>query len=101
MAKHGDWVRIHTTVLKAEERTARIPEDTKKCDLEMWTKGCLQDEKAELGDQVNVKTAAGRIAEGSLIEEGPYYTHSYGVFVPEIIEIDEILRELTRGGDEK
>lgn len=55
MAKHGDWVRIHTTVLKAEERTARIPEDTKKCDLEMWTKGCLQDEKAELGDQVRDK----------------------------------------------
>ena len=37
-AKAGDWVRIHSIVLKAEERTAKLPEDTKQCDLEMWTK---------------------------------------------------------------
>ena len=37
MAKKGDWVRIHSVVLKADERTAKIPEDTQKCDLEMWT----------------------------------------------------------------
>lgn len=44
MAKKGDWVRIHSVVLKAEERTAKIPEDTMKCDLEMWTKGELQED---------------------------------------------------------
>lgn len=33
MAKKGDWVQVRTVVLKAEERTARIPEDTQKCDL--------------------------------------------------------------------
>ena len=42
MAKKGDWVRIHAIVLKAEERTAKLPSDTQKCDLEMWTKGFLQ-----------------------------------------------------------
>lgn len=31
--KAGDWVRIHKVVLKAGERTARLPEDTKNCDL--------------------------------------------------------------------
>ena len=25
MAKKGDWVRIHNIVLKADERTAKIP----------------------------------------------------------------------------
>lgn len=98
MAKKGDWVRIHSVVLKAEERTAKIPEDTQKCDLEMWTKGELQED-AEIGDVVTVKTACGRQEKGTLIEVGPYYTHSYGTFVPEIIEIDKQLREIMFGGD--
>lgn len=98
MAKKGDWVRIHTVVLKAEERTAKIPEDTQKCDLEMWTKGTLLED-AEIGDEVTVKTASNRLEKGTLIEVGPYYTHSYGKFVPEIIEIDKQLREIMFGGD--
>ena len=54
MAKKGDWVRIHSIVLKAEERTAKLPDDTKKCDLQQWTKGFLQDETATIGDEVTV-----------------------------------------------
>lgn len=99
MAKKGDWVRIHSIVLKAEERTARLPEDTQKCDLQQWTKGFLQNELAAIGDEVIVKTAANRMVKGTLIEEGPYYTHSYGKFVPEIVEIDKHLREIMVGGD--
>ncbi|MGF6376333.1 hypothetical protein M2140_001405 [Clostridiales Family XIII bacterium PM5-7] len=98
MVKKGEWVRIHSIVLKAEERTAKIPEDTQKCDLEMWTKGALLED-AEIGDEVTVRTAANRIEKGTLIEVGPYYTHSYGKFVPEIIEIDKQLREIMFGGD--
>ena len=98
MAKKGDWVRIHSVVLKAAERTAKIPEDTQKCDLEMWTEGTLQED-AEIGDEVTVVTAANRTEKGTLIEVGPYYTHSYGKFVPEIIEIDKQLREIMFGGD--
>ncbi|SCJ35683.1 Uncharacterised protein [uncultured Eubacterium sp.] len=99
MAKKGDWVRIHGVVLKAEERTAKLPEDTQKCDLQQWTKGYLQEESAEIGDEVSVETAVGRIVKGTLLEVGPYYTHSYGKFVPEIIEIDKQLRETMFGGD--
>ena len=98
MAKKGDWVRIHSVVLKAAERTAKIPEDTQKCDLEMWTKGTLQED-AEIGDEVTVVTAANRTEKGTLIEVGPYYTHSYVKFVPEIIESDTHLIEIMFGGD--
>lgn len=98
MAKKGDWVRIHSVVLKATERTAKIPEDTQKCDLEMWTKGTLQAD-AEIGDEVTVVTASNRTEKGTLIEVNPYYTHSYGKFVPEIIEIDKQLREIMFGGN--
>ena len=99
MAKKGDWVRIHNIVLKAEQRTGKLPEDTKSSDLQMWTKGFLQEESAEVGDEVTVETACGRIEKGTLYEENPHYTHSYGEFVPEIIEIDRTLREILRGGD--
>lgn len=98
MAKKGDWVRIHSVVLKAAERTAKIPDDTQECDLEMWTKGSLQED-AEIGDEVTVKTACGRLEKGTLIEVNPYYTHSYGKFVPEIIEIDKQLRKELFGGE--
>ena len=91
MAKKGDWVRIHNIVLKAEQRTGKLPEDTKNSDLQMWTKGFLQEESAEVGDEVTVETACGRIEKGTLYEENPHYTHSYGEFVPEIIEIDRTL----------
>ena len=100
MAKKGDWVRIHSVVLKAEERTAKLPDDTKKCDLQMWTKGFLQED-AEIGDVVTVKTACNRLEKGTLIDDNPYYTHSYGVFVPEIIEIDKQLREIMNFGGEE
>ncbi|MFR1723210.1 2-amino-4-oxopentanoate thiolase subunit OrtA [Emergencia timonensis] len=100
MAKKGEWVRIHNVVLKASDRTARIPDDTRKCDLEMWTKGQLLDETAEIGDVVTIKTATGREEKGTMIEVGSYYTHSYGKFVPEIIEIDNMLREEMFGGEE-
>ena len=97
LAKKGDWVRSHSIVLKADERTAKLPEDTQKCDLQQWTKGYLQEKSAEIGDEVSVETAVGRIVKGTLLEVGPYYTHSYGKFVPEIIEIDKQLRETMSG----
>ena len=100
MAKKGEWVRIHNVVLKASDRTARIPDDTRKCDLEMWTKGQLLDETAEIGDVVTIKTATVREEKGTMIEVGSYYTHSYGKFVSEIIEIDNMLREEMFGGEE-
>ena len=97
MAVKGDWVRIHAVVLKADERTAKIPEDTQKCDLEMWTKGFLLNDCAEIGDEVEIETAVGRTEKGILLEVNPYYTHSYGKFVPELIQIDKQLREIMGG----
>lgn len=101
MAKKGDWVRIHSVVLKAEERTAKLPDDTKACDLEQWTKGFLLAD-AEIGDEVEVETVVGRIEKGTMIDDFPYYDHSYGKFVPELIEVDKVLRkEMAEIGGDK
>ncbi len=100
MVKKGDWVQIRTVVLKAEERTARLPEDTQKCDLVQWTKGFLQEESAEVGDDVTVVTAASRSVKGTLVDEKPHYTHDFGEFVPEIIQMEKQLKEIMFGGEQ-
>ena len=56
MAKKNDWVQIHIDVLKPEERATNIPEDTRCVPLEMWVKGRLVNESADLGDTVSVVT---------------------------------------------
>ena len=66
----------------------------------MWVKGTLQNETAEIGDEVTIITATGREEVGKLLEANPYYTHSYGKFVPEIVEIDKQLREIMQFGGE-
>ena len=91
MAKQGDWVRIHRVILPAEERTAHLPEDTKKVPFEMWVKGHLLED-GELGDQVRIKTVSGREEHGTLIEVNPQFDVNFGAFVPEVLEMDVRLR---------
>ena len=100
MAKKNDCVRIHRNVLEPEERTGKLPEDTKKVPLEMCVKGRLQKETAEIGDEVTVITSVGRTEYGKLIEVNPCYELNYGEFVPEILQMEEMLREALFGGKE-
>lgn len=94
MIDKGSYVRIRTTLLKPEQRTANLPEDTKKVPYKMWVKGYLQEE-ADLFDIVTVKTATGRFVTGRLKEALPPYKHSYGDFVPELLQLrDVIMRDM-------
>lgn len=97
-AKRGDWVQVSSIVLKAEERAPQVPEDTKKCDLRMWVKGFIQADAA-IGDVVEIETAIGRRVTGELYAINPSYTHTYGTFVPELVQIQHQLREIVFGGD--
>ena len=99
MARKNDWVRIHRNILEPEERTGKLPEDTRKVPLEMWVKGRLQED-AEIGDEVTVKTSVGRLEHGRLIEVNPCYALDYGVFVPEILAMEESLRRALYGDEE-
>ena len=98
MVKKGEWVRIHKVILQPSERAPQIPDETKKCPLEMWTKGYL-DNDAEIGDEVSITTAADRKETGTLIEVNPYYEHDFGKFVPELLAIDKQVRGILFGGD--
>lgn len=96
-AKKDDWVQISTIILQAGNRAPQVPEDTQKCDLKMWVKGFIQQD-AKLGDRVEIETAIGRKVTGELCEINPSYSHTYGDFVPELVQIQRQVRKLTFGG---
>ena len=93
-AKAGDWVRIHKIVLKVGERASTIPTDTQNVPLEMWDKGFLITEVANIGDEVEIETYIGRKVTGTLFELNPYYKHDFGKSVPETLYIGRQAREL-------
>ena len=98
MINKGEWVRIHKIILEPGERAPQVPEDTRKVPLEMWDKGYLQGD-AEIGDEVTIETVTGRMEAGTLIEVNPAYGHSFGSFIPELLEIDRQVRGIVFGGD--
>ena len=95
--KKGDWVRIHSILMEAGSRAPGIPEDTAKVPYELWAKGFLISDKAEIGDVVEIETITGRNISGTLLETNPSYDHDFGEFIPEILSIDKQLKEIMGG----
>lgn len=91
-AKKGDWVRIHSVIMKAADRAQTLPAETRATDIQMWTKGFLLNETAQIGEPVEVETYIGRIQAGTLTEINPYYKHDYGKSLPELLYIGRSLR---------
>ena len=99
MIKKGEWVLIHRNVLEPSERAPQVPEDTKEVPLELWVKGYLTKD-ANIGDEVTVITRTKREESGTLLEANPYYKHDFGKFVPELLVVNEQVREVLFGGAE-
>ena len=93
-AKKGDWVLIHKVILEAGNRAPSVPEDTKDVPLEMWDKGFLLNQEANIGDRVQIETYIGRKTEGFLLEINPYWKHNFGKSIPELLYIGRQAREL-------
>ena len=98
MIKKGQWVIIHKNILSPEERAPQVPDDTKKVPLEMWVKGYLTHD-SKLGEQAEIITRTKRIESGTLLEVNPYYKHNFGKFVPELLIINQQVREILFGGE--
>lgn len=97
--KKGNWVQIHVIVLEPEERTGKIPEDTRSVPFELWVKGFLHSD-ANIGDVVEITTLTGRKVCGELIEVNPKYTHGFGEeYVPELLKIGIQLRDILKEGE--
>ena len=89
----GSWVEIENCVLKSEERSSNLPEDTRNTDLTMWLRGFLIDVSANIGDEVTIKTLSGRRVSGKLCDTKPKHQYDYGDTIVELIEIGEELKE--------
>ena len=93
MIKKGTWVEVEERVLLPEDRSALIPEETKRTPLKSFIRGkCLSD--SELGEEVQVETNVGRIAKGIIVDIEPGYYHTYGKYVEEISNIGKQAREV-------
>ncbi len=101
MIVQGSWVEIHNVILEAGERAPNIPADTQNTALEMRVKGFLVDD-AQLGETVEIVTAAGRKLSGRLFDVNPAYTHGFGAPIPELSHIGQQVRSLltTEGNGE-
>jgi hypothetical protein len=98
--QEGSWVEIHRVVLAAGERAPQVPADTQAVDLEMRVKGWLV-KPANIGEQAEIDTAAGRRLRGTLVALNPAYEHGFGPPIPELSGIGVALRSgLRREGDD-
>jgi len=99
LIKKGTWVQIHNVVLKPEERTSKIPDETKATPLSMWVKGYLNTD-GKIGEEVEITTVTGRKLTGILEEVNPAYTYGFGKsYVPELLQVHAKLREIMNGGE--
>lgn len=97
-ASAGDWVQIHDVVLRPEQRTGRIPDDTRAVPFESWVKGVLSADAA-IGDQVAVTTTCGRRVTGELVAINPGYEYGFGhTYVPELLSIGRQARQIVAEG---
>lgn len=95
-AAKDTWVEIHRVVLEPGERAPQVPADTRAVPLEMTVKGFLTD-AADIGDEVEIVTPAGRRLRGVLRAINPAYTHGFGPPLEELSPIGEELRAILEG----
>lgn len=77
VVRAGAWVRVHRTVLEPRDRAPGIPHDTASVPFEAWVNGWLAED-ATLGGAATVRTPSGRLVDGTLVEVGPGYRHTFG-----------------------
>ncbi|MFH1091919.1 MAG: 2-amino-4-oxopentanoate thiolase subunit OrtA [Pseudomonadota bacterium] len=99
-AEKDTWVEIHNLVLEKGQRAPQVPEDTQQVPLEMKVKGFLL-QAADVGQEAEIITPAGRRLKGILTQVNPAYTHMFGRPIPELAsvgrEVRAILQERGRG----
>lgn len=97
-ARRGQWVQIHKILLDGGNRAPSVPQDTAELPFEMRLKGFLQEESADCGEVVTVKTVTGRLVQGTLEGILPKHTHDFGEHICELFEAGDELSAWLAGG---
>ncbi len=98
VCKKGQWVEVHSVILKSQERSTDIPDDTRKVAFESWVKGWALS-SGTIGKQIQIKTPAQRTVEGTLTRINPGYNHSFGPGIPELSHIGQELKAMLKEGN--
>jgi hypothetical protein len=98
-ARVGDRVEIRDVVLAAGRRAPQVPEDTQRVALERSVRGVAL-EPGRVGEEIRIRTAAGRELRGTLVAVNPAYTHGFGAPAPELSGIGAELRAILDAGGE-
>ena len=99
MANKGDWVQLQSTILEPGFRAPQVPKDTAEVPLPQWVKGWLMHD-AKVGDEALVRTRTGRQVSGKLVQEAPSYSHSFGAFIPELLQVQEGIKQALWGEEQ-
>ncbi len=94
------WAQIGLVVLEPEERTAKLPDDTKKVPYYVRVRGFLEGE-AQIGDTVTIETLIGRRVQGELLAIEPVYGHSFGRPIEELMQAGVEARALLHSLEEQ
>ena len=95
-AEKNDWVRVQEIILTPEERMESLPESTRKVPLKCWINGFMENDSAEIGEQVTIRTLTGRLVRGELYEVWPKYEHGFGRQQPTLIHVGNQVKELVK-----
>lgn len=94
MIPKGTYVEIEKIILGPDERASHIPLDTKKLPLVMHVKGFLCND-GNIGERVELVTMTKRKESGILIVVKPFFNHTFGHFVDEVMCVKQsILQEM-------
>jgi len=87
----GTWVEIEQVILTPAQRAATVPDDTRQTPLVMRVSGFLTADialaVAETASAVTIRTIIGRELTGKLVTVNPFYSHSFGATMPELLTI--------------
>jgi 2-amino-4-ketopentanoate thiolase alpha subunit len=89
------WVEIGFVVLEPTQRTAHIPDDTRRQPYYARVKGFV-DGRPQVGDEVEVSTILGRRVKGKVLRIAPQYGYGFGGPIKELMEAGQEARALLR-----
>jgi hypothetical protein len=101
IAKRNDYIQIRIVLLEPKDRKSGLPTDTAKQPLIAMVKGYLDQDQAEIGQTVMIKTPIGRELEGEFVALNPPFGHDYGAPIPELLHIGAELHAILDSYEEK
>lgn len=95
-AYKDDWVEIEKIVLQQQDRNSNLPKDTMEQPLISYIQGFLENDYAELGEEITIRSTIDRKHIGTLVNTNPTFTHHFGKPIKELLDVGVELKEMMK-----